>query len=48
MVPQSSHTNHEFLILVTRVTNVNFARESCHLPKRVMLYMKRISLLLKF
>ena len=35
MVSQSSHTNHEFLILVTRVTNVNFARESCHLPKRV-------------
>ena len=28
MVPHSSHTNHEFLILVIRVTYVNFTIES--------------------
>ena len=28
MVFHSSHTNHEFLILVIRVTNVSFAIES--------------------
>ena len=35
MVSHSSHTNHEFLNLVIRATNVSFAIESCHLRKRL-------------
>ena len=33
MVAHSSHTNHEFLILVIRVTNSS--RKFCHLRKSV-------------
>ena len=51
MVAHSSHTNHEFLILVTGVTNVSFAIERFVAYEKVlimMLHMKRIFLLLKF
>ena len=51
MVSHSSHTNHEFLTLVIRVTNVSFAIESFATYKKgliMMLHMKIISLFLKF
>ena len=51
MVSNSSHTNHEFLILVIRVTNVSFGIESFVTYEKVsimMLHMKRIFLLLTF
>ena len=35
MVSHSSHTSHEILTLVIRVTNVSFERKFCHLRKRV-------------
>ena len=36
MVPHGSHTNHEFLMLVIRVTNVSFVKKSFfHLRKSV-------------
>ena len=36
MLSHSSHTNHEFLILVIRVINVGFCHSKfCHLQKRV-------------
>ena len=49
MVFHSSHTNHEFLILVIRVTNVSLAIESFATYEKVliiMLHMERIILLL--
>ena len=51
MVPHSSHTNHEFLILVIWVTNVSFAIEvSVTYEKEllIMLHTKKTFLLLKF
>ena len=49
MVPHSSHNNHEFLILVIRVTNVSFASFVTYDKVLIMmLHMKRIFLLLKF
>ena len=37
MVSHSSHPNHEFLILVMRVTNVSSAIESFDTYKKVLL-----------
>ena len=51
MGPHGSQTNHEFLILVIRVTYVSLAIESFVPYEKVlmmMLHMKRIFLLLKF
>ena len=51
MVSHSSLTNHEFLTLVIRGTNVSFLIESVVTYEKgliMMLYMKRIFLLLKF
>ena len=51
MMPHSFNTNHEFLILPIRITNVSFAIESFVTYEKkllMMLYMKRIFLLLKF
>ena len=48
MVSHSSHTNHEFLILVIRVANVSFAIGNFVTYEKVlMLHMKIIFLLLK-
>ena len=50
MVSHSSHINHEFLILVIRVTIVSFAIENFVTYEKVlimMLHMKRTFLLLK-
>ena len=47
MVSHSSHTNHVFLILVIRVTNVSFAIESFvsnEIVLIIMLHMKKIFL----
>ena len=51
MMPHSFHTNHGLLILAIRVTNVSFAIENFVTYGKkliMMLYMKRIFLLLKF
>ena len=50
MVSHGSHTNHEFLLLVIRVTNVSFAIERFVTFEKVLtmvLHMKRIFLPLK-
>ena len=39
MVSHSSHTNHEFLVLVIRVTNVSFAIESFVTYEKVLIMM---------
>ena len=49
MVSHSSHTHHQFLILIIQGPNVSFATESFVTYKKVlMLHMNRIFLLLKF
>ena len=51
MVSRSSHTSHEFLILVIRVTNDSFAIKGFVTYEKtliVMLHLKEIILLLKF
>ena len=37
MVSHSSHTNHEFLLLVIRAANVSFAIESCVTFEKVLI-----------
>ena len=51
MMSHSSHANHEFLILVIRVTNVSYAIESFVTYEKVLLmvlHMKGIILPLNF
>ena len=51
MVPHGSHTNHEFLMLVIRVTNDSFVKKSFVTYEKVltmMLHVKIIFLLLNF
>ena len=37
MVSHSSHTNHEFLLLVIRAANVSFGIESCVTFEKVLI-----------